>query len=49
MSVAVVMDNQCHIAQEVTGSNPVSPTITYEKEGNKWLKAEAAYLALAES
>ena len=49
MSVAVVMDNQCHIAQEVTGSDPVSPAITHEKEDNKWLKAEAAYLAPAES
>jgi hypothetical protein len=50
MSMALAADNQCHVTEEFTGSNPVSPTINSDRrEGKKWTKAEEAYLALGES
>ena len=50
MFMALAVDNQCHVTEECTGSNPVSLTINSEKrEGKKWKTAEEAYLALEES
>ena len=50
MFMAVAANNQCCSTEECAGPNPVSLSINSDKrEGNKWTKAEEAYLALGES